>query len=250
MNFKIVNGNIINSGCDAIVLPANSKLKEGPGASRAIFKAAGRIRLALECKKRGECPVGCAVPTNAYDIHSKYIIHAVVPKWVDGSHEEYDYLCSAYLSALLVADNLKCKSIAFPLLSAGHNGFDLDLAFEIAVQSFSSFEGNCLEDIILVVYDASATKYVKEQGYECPVMAVDPALLDEPNNPTIEKIKQLGDTIVNALLDKAIEYMSDPQKREELFNKATEIVNEAKENIKKNKEQKDNNSQHTKETSK
>ena len=41
MEFRILKGNIIDARVDAIVLPANTKLKEGSGASEAIFKAAG-----------------------------------------------------------------------------------------------------------------------------------------------------------------------------------------------------------------
>ena len=40
MKFKIVQGNIVDADVDAVVLPANSHLKEGHGASEAIFKAA------------------------------------------------------------------------------------------------------------------------------------------------------------------------------------------------------------------
>ena len=45
MNFGIAKCNIVNVKADAIVLPANSALKEGPGASEAIFEAAGRRQL-------------------------------------------------------------------------------------------------------------------------------------------------------------------------------------------------------------
>ena len=42
MKFDLVKTNIINIHTDAIVLPANEMLKEGSGASTAIFEAAGR----------------------------------------------------------------------------------------------------------------------------------------------------------------------------------------------------------------
>ncbi|WP_155833937.1 hypothetical protein [Butyrivibrio sp. XBB1001] len=45
MEFRIVNGNIIDAKVDSIVLPANSMLKEGSGTSEAIFEAAGRKAL-------------------------------------------------------------------------------------------------------------------------------------------------------------------------------------------------------------
>ena len=138
MKFDIVKTNIVNVHADAIVLPANTALKEGSGTSTAIFEAAGRKKLTQACKKIGSCEVGSAVPTLAFDLEAKYIIHAVVPKWIDGNHNEYDLLSSAYLSALKVADIMGCTSIAFPLLASGNNGYDLDLAFQIAKESINS----------------------------------------------------------------------------------------------------------------
>ena len=90
MNFRIEKGDIINCDVDAIVLPANQKLKEGPGTSRAIFTAAGRKQLKDACSKIGSCDVGSAVPTSGYNLDADYINCAVVPKWVDGSHDEYE----------------------------------------------------------------------------------------------------------------------------------------------------------------
>ena len=45
MNFDVVQNDITNMIVDAIVLPANEKLKEGSGTSRAIFEKAGRKAL-------------------------------------------------------------------------------------------------------------------------------------------------------------------------------------------------------------
>ena len=77
MNYKIVQGNIIDAEVDAIVLPANSQLKEGRGSSAAIYKAAGRKDLANACSKFGKIERGTAVATDAFKLDAKYIIHAV-----------------------------------------------------------------------------------------------------------------------------------------------------------------------------
>lgn len=166
MEFDIVKGDIVDVCADAVVLPANTGLKEGSGASRAIFKAAGRTELMKACAERGHCDVGSAVPTEAFKLNADYIIHAVVPRWKDGNHQEYELLSSAYLSALNMADHLECKSIAFPLLSSGNNGFDKELAFQIAKESFESFSGEYLEKITLVIYESSLALLIKSWGYE------------------------------------------------------------------------------------
>lgn len=76
------------------------------------------------CEKIGYCSIGNAVPTLAYKLNAKFIIHTVVPKWIDGNNSEYDFLSSAYLSALTAAELMGCESISFPLLGSGNNGFD------------------------------------------------------------------------------------------------------------------------------
>ena len=53
------------------------------------------------CEKIGYCSIGNAVPTLAYKLNAKFIIHTVVPKWIDGNNSEYDFLSSAYDLPLL-----------------------------------------------------------------------------------------------------------------------------------------------------
>lgn len=166
MEYVIERGNIVHCDTDAIVLPANKHLKEGLGTSHAIFSAAGRKELTKACSDIGFCELGTAVPTSGYKLKADYIIHAVVPKWIDGNHNEYELLSSAYISALGVADAMKCESIAFPMLSAGNNGFDRSLAFKVARESINSFEGENLKEVRLIVYDEEMAVFVKSQGYD------------------------------------------------------------------------------------
>lgn len=171
MNFTVVRANIIDIAADAIVLPANERLKVGSGASEAIFNAAGRAKLTKACAEIGHCDTGSAVPTPAFDLNAKYIIHAVVPKWKDGEHNEYGALSSAYLTSLKLAEIMKCKSIAFPLLASGNNGFDRALAFRIAEQSINEFEGEYLQNVTLVIYGENAECFVRSQGYSVTVIS-------------------------------------------------------------------------------
>lgn len=176
MKFDIVKGDIVDVCADAVVLPANTGLKEGSGTSRAIFKAAGRIELMKACAEYGHCDIGSAVPTEAFNLNAKCIIHAVVPRWKDGNHQEYELLSSAYLSALNMADHLKCQSIVFPLLASGNNGFDKELAFQIAKKSFESFSGEHLKKITLVIYEGSVALLIKSWGYEIDTVSYEAAM--------------------------------------------------------------------------
>ena len=195
MEYVIERGNIVHCDTDAIVLPANKHLKEGLGTSHAIFSAAGRKELTKACSDIGFCELGTAVPTSGYKLKADYIIHAVVPKWIDGNHNEYELLSSAYISALGVADVMKCESIAFPMLSAGNNGFDRSLAFQIARESISRFEGQSLKEVKIIVYDEEMAVFVKTQGFD---------VLDHIKASKIErkaKNKELRDKALNAGLE-------------------------------------------------
>ena len=223
MKFDIVKTNIVNVHADAIVLPANTALKEGSGTSTAIFEAAGRKKLTQACKKIGSCDVGSAVPTLAFDLEAKYIIHAVVPKWIDGNHNEYDLLSSAYLSALKVADIMGCTSIAFPLLASGNNGYDLDLAFQIAKESINSFEGATLKKAILVLFGDHVASVVAKQGYEVVEIPVDlkKEAQKEAQKAKAKKFVEEGKEIAQKFLDdqiqKGLDYLKDEKNREKII---------------------------------
>jgi len=61
MDFKILKGDILDASADAMVLPANPKLKEGSGVSELIFKAAGRKQLSKKCDEMRWFPNGLMV---------------------------------------------------------------------------------------------------------------------------------------------------------------------------------------------
>lgn len=230
MVFDVIRTNIANITADAIVLPANTGLKEGPGASAAIFEAAGRKQLTQACKKLGSCEIGNAVPTLAFNLNAKYIIHAVVPKWVDGEHGEYDLLSSAYLAAMNVADVMGCQSIALPLLASGNNGFDLELAFEIAEKSIELFESISLKKVILVVYTDNVEAMLKKKGY---------TILDIPNDmrklelkaahkakakELVEEGKEIAHKFLEEQITKALDYLKDEKNREKVIKFGVEVA--------------------------
>ena len=224
MKFSVVKANIVNLNVDAIVLPANEQLREGSGASRTIFKAAGRMSLTKACKEIGHCNMGSAVPTLGYNLKSKYIVHAVVPRWVDGEHGEYDLLSSAYLASLNIAEIMRCESIAFPLLASGNNGFDKELAIQIAKESISQFEGETLKEVYLVVFDDSVEILMRMQGYDVTIPSEQLAI-DERKAEQRAKFQQLfvdGKDVAQKALDdqvhKALEWLKDEENQEKLLN--------------------------------
>lgn len=223
MRFCVVKADIVNLNVDAVVLPANERLREGSGTSRAIFKAAGRMSLTKACKEIGRCNVGSAVPTLGYNLKSKYIIHAVVPRWVDGEHGEYDLLSSAYLASLNLAEIMRCDSIAFPLLASGNNGFDKELAIQIAKESIGQFEGEILKKVYLVVFDDSVEILMRMQGFDVSVPSEQLAINEQKakQRAKYQKLFADGKDVAQKALDdqvhKALEWLKDEENQEKLL---------------------------------
>ena len=156
MPFQIIRNDITKVKADAIVNTANPKPIIGSGTDSAIYKAAGEKLLLKERQKIGDIGPGQVAYTDAFHLDAKYIIHTVGPAWVDGNHGERDILHSCYEKSLEKADELSCKSIAFPLIATGVYGFPKDEALQIALAEINRFLLSHDMKVILVVFDRKA----------------------------------------------------------------------------------------------
>lgn len=155
MPFEIVRNDITNMRVDAIVNTANPSPIVGSGTDTMIHEKAGPQLLEAR-RKIGAIERGCAALTPAYRLPAKYVIHTVGPVWVDGKHGEAAQLQRCYQSALQLAMEQQCSSIAFPLISSGNYGFPKDKALQIAIAVFSAFLLEHEMQIYLVVFDKVA----------------------------------------------------------------------------------------------
>jgi O-acetyl-ADP-ribose deacetylase (regulator of RNase III)/DNA-binding phage protein len=154
--FQIIRNDITKVKADAIVNTANPKPCIGSGTDSAVYAAAGADALLEARKKIGDIAPGEAAYTEAFALDADYIIHTVGPAWIDGEHGERDILRSCYQNSLALAKNLKCKSIAFPLIATGVYGFPKDEALNIALAEIGKFLLTHEMKIILVVFDRKA----------------------------------------------------------------------------------------------
>ena len=153
MPFLMIRNDITKVAADAIVNPANRNLLQGSGTSRAIYQAAGEQELTAACEAIGYCDLGKAVCTPAFRLPAKYIFHAVCPAWHGDMAGEAEQLAGAYHSALELAVEHHCESVAFPLLSSGNYGYPKEQAFRIAVDTITGFVLDHDLTVYLVLYD-------------------------------------------------------------------------------------------------
>ena len=139
MPFQIIRNDITKVRADAIVNTANPRPIYAGGTDAAVYLAAGPEALLAERRKIGRISPGEAAVTPAFALPAEYIIHTVGPVWEGGGRGEYDLLASCYRKSLLLARQLGCRSIAFPLISTGVYGFPRDKALEIALSEISAF---------------------------------------------------------------------------------------------------------------
>lgn len=156
MPLTIIRNDITKVKSDAIVNSANPYPVYDSGTDRAIYLAAGAEELLEERKKIGMIEPGQAAATPAFRLPANYIIHTVGPIWFGGNEGELETLSSCYTESLRLAKKLKCRSIAFPLISTGVYGFPKDKALSIALQAISAFLLECEMKISLVVFDAES----------------------------------------------------------------------------------------------
>ena len=137
MAFVVTRERLVSLRVDAVVNPASPSLAAMDGVSAEIFNAAGQRRLGAACRRIGYCETGRAVLTRGYGLRAKYIIHTVGPIWRSG--DEIEPLASAYRSALDLAMERDCGSVAIPLLSVGKYGCPSEVSLKIARRVICTF---------------------------------------------------------------------------------------------------------------
>ncbi len=236
MPIKIIRQDITKLKVDAIVNTTNPSLDATGGLDHYIHQLAGK-ELDVECRRIGKLKVGQACLTSGYKL-CKYIIHTASPVWNIQNKNNEALLKSCYLSSLMLANEYKLKSIAFPLISSGTNQFPKELALQVAMHSIVSFLTDHEMMVYLVVYDRNSYKISSElfdsieayidDYYEDEHMLVCNSII-APRFSLIDALNQMDESFSTMLLRKiakqtviafalALELSLDDM--EEMLNKA------------------------------
>jgi O-acetyl-ADP-ribose deacetylase (regulator of RNase III) len=155
---EIVSGDITEEQVDAIVNAADEHLNHGGGVARAIVVAGGQVvqdESDAWVRQHGPVSHDSTAYTSAGNLSSRYIIHAVGPRWGEG--DEDAKLDSAVRSSLAMAEKLELESIAIPAISTGIFGFPKARGAQVILQAVKSYfdahPDSGLHTIRITLYD-------------------------------------------------------------------------------------------------
>lgn len=159
MSLNVLYKDITTVEADAIVNSSNPDLIGYSGVD-AQLHALGGEQFEAECRENaGVLVPGEALYTKAYNIHAQYVIHTFIPRFSGGGRGEAAILRGCYRSSLELADQLGCRSVAFPLIAAGGMGFPIPKALEIAVTSIIEYTQLYSDlDVFLVLHGETAKR--------------------------------------------------------------------------------------------
>ena len=140
-----------------VVLSAHPPLMAGGGISGVIHRAAGSS-LEAEARPLGPLTPGHAVITEGFDLSPARIIHAVAPRYLDGSERQIRELRDTYRAILkLNSEKAPYQSIALPAIGVGIYRWPIPLATRVAVEELrkSKYE----KTIVAVIGEENYSEY-------------------------------------------------------------------------------------------
>lgn len=160
---KVIAGDITTINVDAIVNAANRSLLGGGGVDGAIHRAAG-LGLFQECQTLGGCSTGSSKITKGYNLPAKYVIHTVGPIYRNGQQNEPALLASCYRTAIELANETGCRTVAFPAISCGAYCYPIQEAARIAFETVAEclMGTNQIEEVYFVMFDPETNQIFQD----------------------------------------------------------------------------------------
>ena len=149
---RLVKGDITDLEIDSFVFYARNDLKLGAGFGNAI-SVRGGPSIQEELKQFDTINTTETLMTSAGEMKTKYIIHAVGPKFQEKNLK--DKLRTTVRNCLKKADENRIKAIAFPTMGCGFYGVPLDLSADIMLDTIIEYlRGKTqIQDVVICLLD-------------------------------------------------------------------------------------------------
>ena len=176
MKLEIRQGDITaQPDIDAIVNAANTELWLGAGVAGAIARRGGPD-VEREAVAKAPIMLGEAVATTAGNLPNRFVIHAAAmgyraedqrtPKR-EGTSSSDEIIRSATVASLRIADELECRSVAFPALATGVGGFPVkdcaSVMMRAAEEYRSAAKQSKIERVVFVLFTAADFAIFEEE---------------------------------------------------------------------------------------
>uniref|UniRef100_A0A2I3GJR8 MacroH2A.1 histone n=1 Tax=Nomascus leucogenys TaxID=61853 RepID=A0A2I3GJR8_NOMLE len=153
VSLQVVQADIASIDSDAVVHPTNTDFYIGGEVGNTLEKKGGKefVEAVLELrKKNGPLEVAGAAVSAGHGLPAKFVIHCNSPVW--GADKCEELLEKTVKNCLALADDKKLKSIAFPSIGSGRNGFPKQTAAQLILKAISSYFVSTMSSSIKTVY--------------------------------------------------------------------------------------------------
>nr|XP_048303683.1 core histone macro-H2A.1 isoform X3 [Myodes glareolus] len=150
---QVVQADIASIDSDAVVHPTNTDFYIGGEVGNTLEKKGGKefVEAVLELrKKNGPLEIAGAAVSAGHGLPAKFVIHCNSPVW--GTDKCEELLEKTVKNCLALADDRKLKSIAFPSIGSGRNGFPKQTAAQLILKAISNYFVSTMSSSIKTVY--------------------------------------------------------------------------------------------------
>uniref|UniRef100_A0A8D0L6N3 MacroH2A.1 histone n=1 Tax=Sphenodon punctatus TaxID=8508 RepID=A0A8D0L6N3_SPHPU len=145
--------NLAGFEVEAIINPTNADIDLKDDLGNTLEKKGGKefLEAVVELrKKNGPLDTAGAAVSAGHGLPAKFVIHCNSPSW--GSDKCEEMLEKTVKNCLALADEKKLKSIAFPSIGSGRNGFPKQIAAQLILKAISSYFVSTMSSSIKIVY--------------------------------------------------------------------------------------------------
>lgn len=158
-----MEGDIIAQDVDAIVTLIPQTLEYRGEINEALLKAAGTQLDDFVLENVISPRIGDVYSIPGFNLPCRHIIFCIVPVWRTDFDRQDRLLRNACRRAMERVGNMGLRSVAFPPLASGRNGFPKPRAARLIVKGIADRLGPDMQEVRIVCRQTSTIKVFKER---------------------------------------------------------------------------------------